>query len=39
VNAAVALGLRPFVAMDLVKVGIVLAIVWRVGRRSRELFG
>jgi biotin transport system substrate-specific component len=39
VNAAVALGLRPFVLMDLVKVGIVLAIVWRVGRRSRELFG
>jgi biotin transport system substrate-specific component len=39
VNAAVALGLRPFVLMDLVKVAIVLAIVWRTGRRSRELFG
>jgi len=39
VNAAVALGLRPFVLMDLVKVGIVLAIVWRTGRRSRALFG
>lgn len=38
VNAAVALGLRPFIAMDLVKVGIALAIVWRVGRRSRALF-
>ena len=37
VNAAVALGLRPFVLMDLVKVGIALAIVWRVGRRSRAL--
>ena len=39
VNAAVALGLRPFVLMDLVKVAIVLAIVWRTGPRSRELFG
>jgi biotin transport system substrate-specific component len=39
VNAAVALGLRPFVLMDLVKVAIVLAIVWRTAPRSRELFG
>jgi biotin transport system substrate-specific component len=39
VDAAVARGLRPFVAMDLVKVAIVLAIIWRTGRRSRALFG
>lgn len=35
VNVAVALGLRPFVLMDLVKVAMVLAIARRIGGRTR----
>lgn len=35
VDVAVALGLRPFVAMDLVKVAMVLAVARRIGGRTR----
>jgi biotin transport system substrate-specific component len=39
VSVAVALGLRPFVVADLVKVAMVLAVAARFGRRSRVFFG
>lgn len=38
VDAAVALGLRPFVLADLVKVLLAAAVVGRLGGRARELF-
>lgn len=38
-DAAVALGLRPFVLADLVKAGLVAVIALRLGDRARELFG
>lgn len=38
VNVAVALGLRPFILADLVKVAMVLAVAARFGRRSRGFF-
>jgi biotin transport system substrate-specific component len=39
VSVAVALGLRPFLLADLVKVAMVLAVAARFGRRSRAFFG
>jgi hypothetical protein len=36
---AVALGLKPFLAADLVKVGVAGAVVRRLGKRARPLAG